>query len=93
MCKEFGVKYSNSNYEDGSFEGFVVPDGSSAGLYQIHPDSLHILEPQVGDLIGCGTYALYVHNTEIFRHHSTWTDEKIIQRNDKAFFWPEVENV
>ena len=46
--------------------------------YYIHPDSEHILEPQVGD-INVG---------------STKSDRiRVIQRNGKAFMWPEVEDV
>lgn len=55
---------------------------------------LHIFEPQVGDLYwvddeGVG-FRLF---KELILVWDTRPKGKIIQRNDKAFFWPEVENV
>lgn len=60
----------------------------------IHPDSLHLLEPQVGDLTmykfieqgGCVITPAWF--SEHLRKEQV---ESIIQRNGIAFMWPEVE--
>jgi hypothetical protein len=65
--------------------------------FYIHPDSLSILEPrdddwgQVNTLVDyerCDTVEIYV----VAKHDlNVCGDFKIIQRNNTAFFWPEVE--
>lgn len=52
----------------------------------IHPDSLHLLEPRVGDLV---TYAV----GEVMRLHPTKRTYQVIQRNGIPFHWPELEEV
>lgn len=72
--------------------------------FYIHPDSLHLLEPQVGDIfINVGSDLLNGVTRwespqkmdkgclEIHNKYSKDTLAKIIQRNGIAFMWPEVE--
>jgi hypothetical protein len=71
-------------------------------LAYIHPDSLHLLEPKVGDLVELsfdtqrGVVSTHQRYTEeqakehIAGVHS-WKRYKSIQRNGLAFMWPEVE--
>ena len=66
--------------------------------FYVHPDSLHLLEPQVGDVIDLptapkATRSLLIHNGEEFSDnflskHEGW---RIIQRNRDVFHWPEAE--
>lgn len=61
------------------------------GKYYIHPDSLHLLEPMVGDLVG---YAGPEANDFDVYSHDDWHGcplKKIIQRNVIPFMWPESE--
>lgn len=71
----------------------------------IHPDSLHLLEPQVGDVVavknvvGKGMSVGVVEDgcktmTLDGEEGAGWNysgDDPIIQRNGTAFHWPEVE--
>ncbi len=65
--------------------------------FYIHPNSLHLLEPQVGDVIYFKTKKgdLILHETITgLEPNSKLLIEqgaKIIQRNGIAFMWPEVE--
>ncbi len=69
--------------------------------YYIHPDSYHIFEPQGIDLIEVITpenyphHALQVHlmyyRGRGYRAIQDNESVKIIQRNNKPFFWPEEE--
>ncbi|WP_020472343.1 hypothetical protein [Zavarzinella formosa] len=71
--------------------------------YYIHPDSLHLLEPHKHDLVDfvwihpCGEsfheMTLLHTGFESFCEESTcdYDSHRIIQRNGKAFIWPEVE--
>lgn len=58
----------------------------------MHPSCYEMLKPQVGDLVrlvGCGHFV----NDNRFGDKSHIFIEEIIQRNGKAFFTPEVEEV
>jgi len=80
---------------------------SSKGKYYIHPDSYKIFEPQDKDLITLGRIEddffvirenhkdWYGYDNVINRDRSFLTNDKfkIIQRNNKPFFWPESEEV
>jgi hypothetical protein len=75
--------------------------------YYIHPDSLHLLEPRIGDLIHNGCCALYYMvidewisgfsgnaEVEVERAVDWFSGEHyglIIQRGGKPFMWPESE--
>ena len=93
MGEWHGVEYSNCKI-DFQTECFRSP---SEGLIKgkridepdrfiIHPDSDHLFEPQAGDVLQdrkgeCFTY--------IGHEHLDLRYFKIIQRNNKPFFWPE----
>lgn len=85
------------------FKGNTWVSASTSHKFYIHPDSLHILEPQVGDVI-----ETYDKRTSIpkvggalkrvrgvnFAEHlfaAQGVNGRIIQRNGKPFFWPECE--
>jgi len=72
--------------------------------YYIHRDSLHLLEPQVGDLIGHTKTTLYAKEeppvARVEYHFEkwprdaylyVWNDLKIVLRNDILFHWPKTE--
>lgn len=100
MAREFGMRFlrpdgSEVNLshgmgremgDDGWIEFIAVPND---GDY-IHPDSLSILQPQEGDLVEASTeteqYTFYYHAEMLAK------SDKIIQRQGKAFFWPERED-
>ena len=96
MAREFGVNIIDAdgdscNHESIDWAMFIAMDFDQ--LY-IHPDSYHIFEPQVGDLV---THEYYC--PECSESLTTWGEAfsqqldsgeyKIIQRNNKPFFWPE----
>ena len=60
--------------------------------WYIHPDSLHILKPKVGDIawwnIADGSSALVIITPLFIKQGGL---QEIIQRDNKAFFMPEVE--
>lgn len=71
--------------------------------WYIHPDSLHILEPKVGDMCtNCdGEPAIVVPDSKLrrvgqifLREALEWVgkEAEIIQRDGKAFFMPEVKD-
>ena len=94
MAREFGVELIN---EDGHkyYVRNIITMHNLGKLY-IHPDSYHIFEPQVGDVFSTtradATSVEFVMSdiraTE-FKHLIITQGAKIIQRNNKPFFWPE----
>jgi hypothetical protein len=112
MAKRFGMRFpkaksghykpstlaAHQNWKERGFQ--TQPD-----KYYIHPDSLHLMEPQVGDMIShfglrawridsMDDYA-YFHpnmpNESIGRFTLKADKPTIIQRNGMAFMWPESE--
>lgn len=65
--------------------------------FYIHPDSLHLLEPQDGDLILTtdrgGTKALFFVDEHTFDFIKRCKTFNIIQRNGIPFMWPESEEI
>lgn len=68
MAKHFGMRFTSENRTtlawDKEFSCFYLPDDSRAeqefnGNHYIHPDSVHLLEPKVGDLFIGHRDALY----------------------------------
>jgi hypothetical protein len=93
MAKDFGMEFET---RFGKWEIESLPHIAGAGyrLY-IHADSLHLLEPRVGD-------AIIWRNPVAFDCDWRWTimdsrpvhpdnEFRIVQRDGKAFIWPEVE--
>lgn len=90
MAKYFCIVFEQVEYLDGC--AFLIPNGQEMPkkIY-IHPDSLHLLDPQEGDLW------IYPHpDTERgFWHITSKTSEPVpegficAQRNGISFMWPE----
>lgn len=59
--------------------------------FYIHQDSLHLLEPLEYDLIQWPTNAAQEYDQTVCGYTFKHGGGKIIQRNGKAFMWPEVE--
>ena len=95
MAIDFGMKFKGWKWSPGAFQ--FVPKyraaPPTANVLEIHPDSLHLLEPQDGDVIDCRQGA---NNTGCgFQDYLSGINEprgKIIQRNGKPFHWPEKED-
>lgn len=84
-----GIKVSIVCGETNDYESIITY--ATDGKYYIHPDSLHLLEPQAGDMDSNGSrfYENYWLNDAGTYDHSPSC--KIIQRNGIAFMWPERE--
>lgn len=62
----------------------------------LHPDSLYLLEPQIGDMvIGCGKHGGVAHRIDDSLLESLQKIPNVkcntIQRNEMAFIFPEME--
>lgn len=102
MAKEFGMRFDDSFYvmcdyiiHEGENLGALIKINAPPKIY-IHPDSLHLLKPQEGDLIEdpCEpNHFIFISHDESWPLHKEFESGwfKIIQRNGKAFMWPEVE--
>ena len=106
MAKEFGVdfiikwwgeeiiaKHSDAIKQPKQFVANMIMK-HKAGKFCIHPDSYHIFEPQVGDLVLFGKYN---NHYGIFKpvapeYADNFKLIPIIQRNNKPFFNPEKED-
>jgi hypothetical protein len=101
MAREFGVKldrdttaaHKKADYINrllGSVCGGNI--GKVSPVMYIHPDSLHIFEPQVGDYVQFGEdhYGLFK-KLRSDKYYENFVGVKIIQRNNRPFFWPESE--
>lgn len=101
MMRHFGMRFvswhSGKEYEPCVIlanAGSPIKSVREGQRYVIHPESLHLLEPQVGDWAWCvelkrpmecdsSEVAEYVR-----RRGDAWS---IFQRNGHAFHWPESE--
>lgn len=93
MAKHFGMFFIHP-YDGDAFCDEAVAGWGISPVY-IHPDSLHLLESQVGDLIHVVTYCLddepYDHHAIVYRDEQRVKDAEVVQRNGIAFHWPECE--
>lgn len=97
MADKFGMKFSShikslSNPQWDNASMFVNRNGNWVNdHFYIHLDSLHLLEPQVGDIQEVTDIELgnFIHR--MLTIHDFLPNAKIIQRNDIPFMWPEVE--
>ncbi|WP_435008031.1 hypothetical protein P12x_005298 [Tundrisphaera lichenicola] len=106
MAKHFGMQlqyiehYSDDSWYAKICHEKIVDIAAKYGFdsyelkeIHIHPDSLHLLEPQEGDYVDLHPNGLLIHNGAEFndaflKRESNW---RIIQRNGIAFHWPESE--
>lgn len=101
MAKYFGMRFFCTDEEgDYALRGlrtfFADAEKDWKDCYYIHPDSLHLLEPQINDFI------LMPFPFDSFGITSDWQVEdlsedesnwQIIKRNGKAFMMPQREEV
>lgn len=76
----------------------IIGDVRMHDEYYIHPDSMSVLEPQQGDVfctIRPDAVSVEVVMSDIraeeFKHLIKTQGAKIIQRDNKPFFWPKFE--
>lgn len=110
MVKNFGMKLQSINNGPVQFsmdEESEIPKYEMIGEMEdkygwevinkayIHPDSVHLLEPQKGDRLLWRGYGRTEWKYEEAYTHTTMKGWEflILQRNDKAFMWPESEEV
>lgn len=120
MAKHFGMKFNHP--ESDKFAPIGTSDAVDAfingqqedGRFMVHPDSLHLLEPQKDDLLHivrgfCSHFKVVADVAKANRKNvsGVWAggehwdittkeplhDWEIIQRNGKAFHWPESEAI
>lgn len=111
MAKHFGMRFVSA-FSGKEFDGSVIVANAGSPIeaireqqtYVIHPDSLHLLEPKVGDMVShLGLRAWRIDSIDgAAYHHPAVGSEKIdrftlksdsptiIQRDGKPFFWPEA---
>lgn len=97
MAREFCVRYINNIKGfrcDVLSEGketphfFEVCKADICDKYYIHPDSYHIFEPKDGDVLQDRKGECLIYSTH---QNLDLKYFKIIQRNNRPFFWPESE--
>jgi hypothetical protein len=113
MCREFGVKFQTEHGELMEYHhpfGWNSETESIGNMFQrfyIHPDSLALFQPKIGDWVQIinkatrnhGWIRHYTKSIAAHEKHGAYIRERfknnnlrIIQRNNKAFFTPEVDN-
>lgn len=86
MAKHFGMEYDFSEHK---FYGWTTEHQLPLEKYYIHPDSLHLLKLQIGDLVQQDSeYSFFVISEEDAKKLEIY---EIIQRNGIPFMWPETE--
>lgn len=107
MAKHFGMRFNFICEDEGILYRPTNSDfiDSVCGIWEriayIHPDSLHLLEPHMGDYIieHAQTHDVFLIDDAGYGKSCTlleaqaWIKEgdRIIQRNGMAFMWPESE--
>lgn len=97
MAKHHGVRFvllDGSAVSEGMMGNQIRGDWDYGAFY-IHPDSLHLLEPQAGDLLSWAS-GLHIGSPHYFGSDCVeegLENHTIIQRNGIAFMWPESEEV
>jgi hypothetical protein len=99
MAKHYGMKFRYWRWDNLSYQFLPVNaraiDLDSSKLYT-HPDSLHLLEPKVGDVLDDGKMqprCCYDESDVEMASANRYLSRgyKIIQRSGKPFHWPEQE--
>jgi hypothetical protein len=114
MAKHFGMSFTHewhnrrlSELSDFFWETSTGDTGTYNTPLYVHPDSLHLLEPQVGDLLRArylgvvdsirDKFIEFGESTEWIGDEGSRTGffaeevKRIIQRDGKHFHWPECE--
>lgn len=97
MAREYGVKYEEVPELEVDSNAYIMTLYTDDGLYEgpkhftITPDSLHIFEPKVGDLVSYNkclkdNYGIF-HEPDP-EYKDNFKGIPIIQRENKPFFWP-----
>lgn len=100
MAEYFGMRFIGDEGQDldladgcGFWRGGTYYFYDNEKLIYIHPDSVHLLEPQEGDLLWVATPEGLA--AEFHQSPSPYGGNQevieTIQRNGKAFHWPEQE--
>lgn len=96
MKKYYGMKFVDSNEEELLFNRWCILSDFKTGIY-IAPDSLHLLEPQIGDHMKAKYKGDTIHayfcvfnggNAPETNDMNSW---QTLERSGKAFMWPESE--
>jgi len=104
MSKHFNI---NIEWADGTITDNYTGDNivyyekylGTESPYYIHPDSEHILNPQVGDLVHnfrWQSHFMIERDNDLLAVNNAMkvgTRYSIIQRNNIPFMWPEVDEV
>jgi len=61
----------------------------TVGNHYIHPNSLHLLEPQIGDLLTGRNRKVFM----IFDGSTNPPHARVVERDGIAFMWPESEEI
>ena len=99
MADKFGMKLKTPRGQNMYYDGRSFRTEKDCGVYgggkhYIHHDSLHILYPQLGDVVhtaGMHPYKEIV-IVELRDYLKRSGGFKIIQRKGMAFIWPEKED-
>lgn len=106
MVKHFGMKFEScqNNGVSADYWPLTIAGHDESQRYYIHPDSLPLLEPQVGDwgrgpyageVIGVSESLITIHVPERHNGKSHFcqprSEFKVTSRNGVAFMWPEGE--
>jgi hypothetical protein len=92
MAKHFGMEFETNLYISDWCAAIVtqMEFGSVQEKYYIHPDSLHLLEPQKNDII-CIRDGDSISYGKWHSGNNT-KDVRIIERNGSVFMWPKSED-
>lgn len=92
MAKHFGMRFHNANNGAEITEQAVMRHAATGNECRIHirPDSLHLLEPLIGDRMQYKDHAPYVFNGG---QNIGGILDPIIQRDGKPFHFPEREDI
>lgn len=118
MAKQYGMQFEPREKSWNKIEHWTsliaeledchsIEEDRARGKYYIHPDSLPLLEPNIGDLViflnartthivsdVCSFASGYKTISVQDKDNNFYPEElKIIQRNNIAFIWPEREEV
>jgi len=91
MTKHFGMKFSTDSKFAANDRPIAIDD--KYDKFYIHPDSLHLLEPQYNDIVlgddySVGTCVVRFGNPMV---STDFNIRRIMERNEIPFMWPEME--